>query len=104
MPERLHARGLVDTSVVISLEGIDAAALRSELVMSAVTLAELAAGPMRPTIPATGRDGRTGSSERRRVFDPFPLRRSGCSSVRARLCPSSLPAIARREAAGRSTS
>jgi len=43
--ERRHGRGLVDTSVVIDLEHIDPNALPSELAISAVTLAELAAGP-----------------------------------------------------------
>jgi len=38
-------RGLIDTSVVIDLEEIDPADLPSELAISAVTLAELAAGP-----------------------------------------------------------
>jgi predicted nucleic acid-binding protein len=40
-----HGRGLVDTSVVIDLGGIDAGDLPSEIAISAVTLAELAAGP-----------------------------------------------------------
>ncbi|MET0909665.1 MAG: type II toxin-antitoxin system VapC family toxin [Ilumatobacteraceae bacterium] len=40
-----HTRGLLDTSVVIDLDQIDAAQLPSELAISALTLAELAAGP-----------------------------------------------------------
>ena len=40
-----HARGLIDTSVVIDLERIDPTTLPAELAISAVTLAELAAGP-----------------------------------------------------------
>jgi len=43
--ERGHARGLVDTSVVIDLERVDPADLPAEIGISAVTLAELAAGP-----------------------------------------------------------
>jgi len=43
--ERLHDQGLLDTSVVIDLENIDPASLPVELAVSAVTLAELAAGP-----------------------------------------------------------
>jgi predicted nucleic acid-binding protein len=42
-PQRL--RGLIDTSVVIDLERIDPADLPIEVAISAVTLAELAAGP-----------------------------------------------------------
>lgn len=45
MADPRHARGLVDTSVVIELERLDAAALPAEIAVSAVTLAELAAGP-----------------------------------------------------------
>jgi predicted nucleic acid-binding protein len=45
VPERRHERGLVDTSVVIDLERLDPAALPAAIAISAVTLAELAAGP-----------------------------------------------------------
>jgi predicted nucleic acid-binding protein len=40
-----HQRGLIDTSVVIDLGRLDPADLPSEIAVSAVTLAELAAGP-----------------------------------------------------------
>jgi len=43
--ERRHARGVVDTSIVIELERIDPGVLPAELTISTVTLAELAAGP-----------------------------------------------------------
>jgi predicted nucleic acid-binding protein len=43
--EPRHARGLIDTSVVIDLGRIDPGNLPSEIAVSAVTLAELAAGP-----------------------------------------------------------
>jgi predicted nucleic acid-binding protein len=43
--EARHRRGLIDTSVVIDLGRIDPADLPSEVAVSAVTLAELAAGP-----------------------------------------------------------
>lgn len=45
MPEKRHARGLIDTSVVIEVERIAADALPDEVAVSAITLAELAAGP-----------------------------------------------------------
>lgn len=45
MAETRHRRGLVDTSVVIGLERVDPEGLPSEIAISAVTLAELAAGP-----------------------------------------------------------
>jgi len=38
-------RGLLDTSVLIDLERIDAACLPAEVAISALTMAELAAGP-----------------------------------------------------------
>lgn len=38
-------RGLLDTSVVIGLEHVDPASLPGELAVSALTMAELAAGP-----------------------------------------------------------
>jgi predicted nucleic acid-binding protein len=43
--EPRRPRGLIDTSVVIELGQIDPADLPSEVAISAVTLAELAAGP-----------------------------------------------------------
>ena len=45
VPERRRARGLIDTSVVINLERVERETLPEELAISAVTLAELAAGP-----------------------------------------------------------
>jgi predicted nucleic acid-binding protein len=40
-----HERGLIDTSVVVDLESIDPERLPAQIAISAVTLAELAAGP-----------------------------------------------------------
>ncbi len=44
-------RGLLDTSVVVDLEGLPVNALPLELAIAAVTLAELAAGPHATTDP-----------------------------------------------------
>ena len=52
MPEGRRPRGLIDTSIVIDLEQIDEAALPLELAASALTMAELAAGPHATTEPA----------------------------------------------------
>ena len=52
MPEPRHPRGLVDTSVVIDLGQIEPDDLPSEIAISAVTLAELAAGPHATADPA----------------------------------------------------
>jgi predicted nucleic acid-binding protein len=43
--EARRERGLLDTSVVIDLENVDATALPTEVAVSAMTMAELAAGP-----------------------------------------------------------
>ena len=45
MRESRARRGLVDTSVMIELERVDPESLPIELTISAMTLAELAAGP-----------------------------------------------------------
>lgn len=45
MPEQRPPRGLIDTSVVIDLPDIDLNRLPVEVAISAITLAELAAGP-----------------------------------------------------------
>ena len=45
MPERRHARGLLDTSVVIDLDRVAVQSLPREVAISVITLAELAAGP-----------------------------------------------------------
>jgi predicted nucleic acid-binding protein len=50
--EARHQRGLIDTSVVIDLGRLNPADLPAEIAVSAVTLAELAAGPH-----ATGSNG-----------------------------------------------
>ena len=42
---RRHERGILDTSVIIDLDRIDAKRLPVSVAVSAVTLAELAAGP-----------------------------------------------------------
>lgn len=52
MPDQWHARGLIDTSVVIDLERIEPGRLPIEVAVSAVTLAELAAGPHATADPA----------------------------------------------------
>lgn len=51
MPEH-DDRGLIDTSVVIDLEKLDPLTLPREVAVSAVTLAELAAGPHATDDPA----------------------------------------------------
>jgi len=68
-----HQRGIIDTSVVIDLERVDPAVLPSELAISAVTLAELAAGP-HATADAAERARRQDRLQRTEAtFEPLPL-------------------------------
>lgn len=73
MPDQRHPRGIIDTSVVIDLDRVAPDALPTELAVSAVTLAELAAGPH----ATTGRAERARRQERvqraEATFDPLPL-------------------------------
>jgi len=73
VPERRHARGMIDTSVVIDLERVDRQELPEELAISAVTLAEIAAGP-HATTDADERARRQDRLQRTEAtFDPLPL-------------------------------
>ena len=73
MAEHRYARGLVDTSVVIDLDVIDPQHLPRELAVSAITLAELAAGP-HATKDAGERARRQDRLQRTEAtFDPLPV-------------------------------
>lgn len=68
-----RARGLLDTSVLIDLEMIDAGQLPLEVAVSAVTMAELAAGP-HATADADERGRRQDRLQRAEAaFDPLPF-------------------------------
>lgn len=56
MSGEAQGRGLIDTNVVIHLAALDDAHLPGEMVISAVTLAELSAGPTTPTTQPSGLD------------------------------------------------
>ena len=66
-------QGLIDTSVVIDLDQIDARQLPTELTISAVTMAELAAGPHAAgdTAERARRQDRLQRAEA--TFDPLPF-------------------------------
>ena len=73
MPEQRHPRGLIDTSVLIGLERVDPSDLPSELAISAVTLAELAAGP-HASADAAERARRQDRLQRAEAaFEPLPV-------------------------------
>lgn len=74
MPDGVtRARGLLDTSVVVELERLDPGSLPRELAVSAITMAELAAGPH----AAEDADERARRQERLQraeaTFEPLPF-------------------------------
>lgn len=73
MAEPPPRRGIIDTSVVIDLERIDPAALPSELAISAVTLAELAAGPHATADPAERARRQDRLQRTEATFQPLPV-------------------------------
>jgi putative ABC transport system permease protein len=73
VPDRRHARGLVDTSVVIELERLPEDVLPTEIAVSAITFAELAAGP-HATADAAERARRQDRVQRAEAtFEPIPF-------------------------------
>lgn len=72
MPDRL-ARGLLDTSVIVDLDRLDASQLPEEVAISTVTLAELSAGPS-ATTDVSERARRQDRLQRTEAaFDPLPF-------------------------------
>jgi len=71
--ERRDARGLIDTSVVIDLESIDPLDLPREVAVSAVTMAELAAGPHATSDPAERARRQERLQRAEAAFDPLPF-------------------------------
>jgi hypothetical protein len=71
--DRRHPRGLIDTSVLIDLDQIDSAELPAEIAVSAITMAELAAGP-HATADAAERARRQDRLQRAETtFEPLPV-------------------------------
>ncbi len=73
MAEVRAPRGILDTSVVIDLESIEARSLPNEVAITALTMAELAAGPHAATNSAerAGRQDRLQRTEA--AFAPLPF-------------------------------
>jgi len=67
------ARGLLDTSVIVSLGTLDPAALPRECLISAVTLAELSAGPLVTPDPGERAARQARLQQTERDFDPLPF-------------------------------
>lgn len=66
-------RGLIDTSVVIDLGRLDADGLPEELAVSAITMAELAAGPHATDDPAERARRQERLQRAEAVFVPLPF-------------------------------
>jgi len=66
-------RGLLDTSVVVDLDRIDPERLPSEVAVSALTLAELAAGPHATSDPAERARRQDRLQRTEAAFDPLPF-------------------------------
>ena len=66
-------RGLIDTSVVIDLPDVDAAGLPEEIAVSAITMAELAAGPSATDDPAERARRQDRLQRTESVFDAVPF-------------------------------
>jgi predicted nucleic acid-binding protein len=73
VPDPRPPRGLIDTSVLLDLERIDRIVLPEELAISAVTLAELAAGPHATDDPAERARRQDRLQRVEATFDPLPL-------------------------------
>lgn len=74
MPEeRRHRRGLLDTSVVIDIEALDPSQLPTEVAISALTMAELAAGPHATADPEERGRRQDRLQRAEAAFDPLPF-------------------------------
>lgn len=70
---RRRERGLLDTSVLVDLEHLDAAALPMAVAVSAVTMAELAAGPHATNDPDERGRRQDRLQRAEAAFDPLPF-------------------------------
>lgn len=73
MPEQRRARGLLDISVVIDIELLSSLQLPVEVASSALTMAELAAGPHATADPDERGRRQDRLQRAEAVFDPLPF-------------------------------
>ncbi|MGH4019252.1 MAG: type II toxin-antitoxin system VapC family toxin [Pseudonocardiaceae bacterium] len=73
MSGEVHDRGLIDTNVLVHLAALDAAHLPGEMVISAVTLAELSAGPHHTDDPAERARRMSVLQHAEATFEPLPF-------------------------------
>ena len=73
MAEDRRQRGLLDTSVIIDLDRLDASLLPLEVAVSAITMAELAAGPHAAADPEERARRQDRLQRTEAAFDPLPF-------------------------------
>ena len=73
MADERRQQGLLDTSVVIDFEHLDPAELPVESAVSAITMAELAAGPHATKDPGERARRQDRLQRAEAVFDPLPF-------------------------------
>lgn len=73
VPDQRPARGILDTSVIIDLERIEPSLLPVEVAVSAITMAELAAGPHATTDPEERARRQDRLQRAEAAFDPLPF-------------------------------
>ena len=73
MAEERRRRGLLDTSVVVDLENLDPAQLPREVTVSALTMAELSAGPHATADPEERGRRQDRLQRAEAAFDPLPF-------------------------------
>ena len=73
MADPRHPRGLIDTSVIIDLERIAPADLPAEMAVSAISMAELAAGPHATADPAERARRQDRLQRAEATFEPLPV-------------------------------
>lgn len=66
-------RGVLDTSVVVDLDELDSSSLPVEVAVSAITMAELAAGPHATTDPDIRGRRQDRLQRAEAAFDPLPF-------------------------------
>jgi predicted nucleic acid-binding protein len=73
VPGDLRTRGLIDTNILISLAALDRDQLPDEMALSAVTLAELSAGPHHTEDPADRARRTSVLQHAEATFEPLPF-------------------------------
>ncbi|TPW14338.1 MAG: hypothetical protein FD127_1471 [Acidimicrobiaceae bacterium] len=78
MADQRRPRGLLDTSVIIDLETLDPTHLPIESAVTAITMAELAAGPHATKDPDERARRQDRLQRAEAVFDPLPFDSEAC--------------------------